>query len=86
MGCCASRDKGDIKRTTIGVSNAKAAAAVNRMKEENAKIEKFVTRIIAEGKPWTDPEFPPKLQSLFDPNLDEGDESKYASYEWKRFS
>ena len=44
MGCCESRDKNlsGVKRTTIGVSNAKAAAAVNRMKEENTKIEKFV--------------------------------------------
>lgn len=48
MGCCESRDKNfrSAKRTTIGVSNAKAEAAVNRMKEENAKIEKFVERII----------------------------------------
>ena len=41
MGCCASRDKVGGKRT-LGVSNAKAAAAVTKMKEQNLKMEKFV--------------------------------------------
>ena len=84
MGCCESRAKIGGKRT-LGVSNVKAAQAVNKMKENNAKIEKFVMDIIQKGQPWTDPDFPPALRSLYDPNLDEGDINKYKSFEWKRF-
>ena len=45
MGCCESRDKSSGKRT-LGVSNAKAAAAVTKMKENNLRIEKFVQSVI----------------------------------------
>ena len=76
MGCCESRDKSSSKRT-LGVSNAKAAAAVTKMKENNLRIEKFVQSVIKEGKPWTDPDFPPEMKSLFNPKLDEGSMSKY---------
>ena len=45
-----------------------------------------MNEIIQKGKPWTDPDFPPKLKSLFDPAIDKGDKSKFAAYEWKRAS
>ena len=35
-------------------------------------MRNFVDSIIAEGKPWTDPDFQPDITSLFDPENDEG--------------
>ena len=54
------------------------------MKENNNAMEKFVIEIIQKGRKWTDPDFPPELNSLFDQNIDEGDINKYKSFEWKR--
>ena len=50
------------------------------MKENNLRIEKFVQSVIKEGKPWTDPDFPPEMKSLFNPKLDEGSMSKYKAF------
>lgn len=47
-------------------------------------MRSFVIEIIERGEPWTDPDFPPELKSLFDSAIDKGDSSKFASYDWKR--
>lgn len=49
-------------------------------------MQEFVKKVIDSGKPWIDTEFPPELSSLYDPNIDSVDESKYKSYKWKRLS
>ena len=46
----------------------------------------MVQKTIARGKPWTDPEFPPAAKSLYDPAIDQVDESVYRSFSWKRAS
>jgi hypothetical protein len=46
----------------------------------------FVKDVIAKGAPWTDPDFPPQLKSLYDPRIDRVDDpDMYEEFEWKRF-
>ena len=46
-----------------------------------------VEKIIAQGKPWTDSEFPPELSSLYDPQIDRScDANLFQSLTWKRAS
>lgn len=41
--------------------------------------------MIADGKPWTDPDFPPEKKSLYDPRIDKSaDRKAFDSYSWKR--
>ena len=42
--------------------------------------------MIASGTPWTDPEFPPEIESLHDVQDDPKDADKYAAFTWKRFN
>ena len=50
-------------------------------------MELFVHKTIAEGKPWTDPDFPPQQSSLYDPKIDKDiDTSTFNSFKWKRAS
>jgi hypothetical protein len=44
----------------------------------------FVESVIATGKPWTDPDFPPHISSLFDPENDEGKIETYKLIQWRR--
>ena len=46
----------------------------------------MVQKTIARGKPWTDQDFPPTVKSLYDPAIDQVDESLYRSFSWKRAS
>ena len=43
--------------------------------------------IIAQGIPWTDPDFKPEVSSIFDPSIDKvSSMSRYSTYSWKRAS
>ena len=46
----------------------------------------FVSETIRKAKPWTDPDFPPNLKSLYDCAVDQVECRRFASYEWKRAS
>ena len=48
------------------------------------KTQLFVQDTIQQGTPWVDPDFPPELQSLYDPDLDKGDPRPYESFVWRR--
>ena len=64
-----------------------AATLKTEKQSEITKMRTFVDGIIAKGKPWTDPDFPPQVKSLFDPVVDkEADAGKFSSYDWKRAS
>ena len=39
-------------------------------------MEKYVLKVINEGKPWTDKDFPPELSSLYDPKIDKTADGK----------
>ena len=60
---------------------------MSAIEKETKKLESFVASVIAEGKPWTDPDFPPELKSLIDPKIDKSaDVSTYKKYSWKRMT
>lgn len=63
----------------VTVSN-KSRAAIQKMEQAQADLERSVEEIIAKGKPWTDPDFPPEVKSLYDPNIDQVDESVYKAF------
>ena len=45
----------------------------------------MVKEIIAKGRPWTDPDFPPEQKSLYNPQIDtEVDTNTYNSFKWRR--
>ena len=44
----------------------------------------FVSKVIRRGQPWIDSDFPPEPESLFNPNIDRNDQSKFDSLDWKR--
>ena len=55
----------------------------NLRKEAISKIE----QIILEGKPWTDPDFPPQLSSIYNTSRDKYyDRNLFDSLEWRRAS
>ena len=82
--CCGARD-GPPKKKTVA-QTAKSQEAVSRMTAKTLEIEKFVMDTIQSGKKWTDPAFPPKINSLYDPKIDNPrDLAKYKSFKWKRF-
>ena len=58
----------------VTVSN-KSRAAIQEMEQKEVDMERFVQETIAKGKPWTDPDFPPEQESLWDPAIDEVDEA-----------
>ena len=84
-GCCTSRDSSVIqRRNTLGTDD-KATAKLSQINSQFRSIENMVAGVIAEGKPWTDKDFPPESKSLFDPRVDNGDASQFTQ-EWKRIS
>ena len=46
----------------------------------------FVQEVIIADEKWTDPNFPPNFNSLFDVKLDKGDPSRFEKIEWIRAS
>ena len=74
------------RKTKVVTQSEKSARAVTRMNEKTLQMEKFVMEVIQKGKPWTDPDFPPRIESLHNPSLDEpNDLQKYKAFKWKRF-
>ena len=63
----------------VTVSN-KSRAAIQKMEQAQADLERSVEEIIAKGKPWTDPDFPPEIKSLYDPKIDQVDEGVYKAF------
>ena len=83
--CCTGREK--IPAKGIVTTSPQTKAKVNAIESETKKLEAFVAAVIAEGKPWTDPEFPPELKSLIDPKIDkQADLRTYKKYSWKRMT
>jgi len=76
----------DLTNFCSGVSfygrEVKELVQVDNIGLEQAR--KFVEGVIQIGKPWTDPEFPPEMSSLFDPDHDEGKIITYKTITWKR--
>ena len=69
----------------VTVSN-KSKVAIQKLEQKQADMELFVQQVISKGKKWTDPEFPPEAKSLWDPQIDQVDESQYRAFKWKRAS
>ena len=63
-----SSELGEIQHHKARFQKSKAAR-VNKQAEIN-EMRTFVNKIIQRGKPWTDPDFPPSAESLFDPMND----------------
>ena len=84
--CCSSRDGGGRSRTNPVAVTARSMAAMEGLRKKQIDMEAFVQKIISEGKPWTDPDFPPERSSLYDPSIDSVDTDQFDSYEWKRAS
>ena len=62
-------------------------AALNKQKEKSAAMEKMVQQVIAKGKPWTDPDFPPDLSSIYHRRIDtQCDQGAFNKLSWKRAS
>lgn len=74
-----------MKTPVVTISN-RSRAAIRKMEEDELDMERFVQETIMKGKPWTDPEFQPKKSSLYDPSIDQVDQSTYDSFTWKRAS
>jgi hypothetical protein len=55
------------------------------MAEIKGEMERRVDDIIAAGKPWTDPAFPPNSTSIQDSNIDNSFQN-IAKNPWKRAS
>ena len=58
-------------------------------KEREAELDSFVESKLVEGKPWTDAEFPPNRDSLYNQNQDSltsAEELFYSSLTWRRAS
>ena len=83
--CCSTRGKNPVKAPVVAVSN-KSRAAIQKLENKQLEMERFVQATIARARPWTDPDFPPTLASLYDADADEVDEAVYKSYSWKRAS
>ena len=50
-------------------------------------MKKFVQKIINEGKPWTDKDFPPERNSIYNPSIDtQADAKAMNKYSWKRIN
>ena len=67
--CCSARDNhgGGRSKARIKAVSDKSRAALTQLQQRTKQMEMMVEKIIALGKPWTDPEFPPKSSSLYDP-------------------
>lgn len=89
--CCASRDKVSYgstnitRKDTVG-SSKKSQEAIKALKDKTRKMEKFLAQVIQGGTPWTDPEFPPELKSLYNSKIDKVDQAKFKAYGWKRMT
>jgi len=84
--CCSTRDTGRVKPNVKAVSE-KSKAALSSFKQQQTELEIFVEKTIALEKPWTDPQFEPKISSLVDPKIDvNADKAAFVSYSWKRAS
>ena len=73
------------KQPIIAVSE-KSRSAIQNKEANEAEMARFVWAKIAEGRPYTDPDFPPEVKSLYDPQIDDVDEATYKSFSWKRAS
>lgn len=85
MGCCVSREGVAIQGKDISGTDDATNATLNKMRAEHKQVEDMVAKVISEGKPWTDKDFPPEAKSLYDPNVDKGDASQF-NLKWKRIS
>ena len=72
--CCSSREK--IPARGIVTTSDLTRAKVDKIEQESKDMEKYVLKVINEGKPWTDKDFPPELSSLYDPKIDKTADGK----------
>ena len=86
MGQCCSDSLGKVEEYYVAISQPQYQPMDAVRDNKFDLFQRLVQTRIASGRPYTDPDFKPNSLSLFDPENDQGDATKFNRVQWKRAS